>query len=188
MSKVIGTGLEVKGAITVNGVTVADASGNIDAPVTTTNLTTSGNTTIGDSSADTLTVNATVSSDVTVATTKKITTALSNTVMPVMLTTVQQALTGAGAVNLTSYYTALTNNGANALTLADATQPGLMKKVQMIVDPGSDSTLTFNTTATIVFADVGDTAELIWNGADWVPVALYNIVDGATAPVYTPAS
>ena len=100
----------------------------------------------------------------------------------------QQALSGAGAVNLTAYNTAVTNTGSDALTLADATIAGHRKRVQMIVDPGTDSTLTFNTNATIVFADVGDTAELVWSGSAWVPVALYNIVDGATAPAYTPAS
>lgn len=40
-------------------VVIADADGNIDAPVTTTNLTTTGNTIIGDTSADTVTVNGT---------------------------------------------------------------------------------------------------------------------------------
>jgi hypothetical protein len=102
--------------------------------------------------------------------------------------TVQQALTGAGAVNLTTFYTAVTNNGANALTLADGTVVGQLKKVKMIVDPGTDSTLTFNTNATIVFADVGDYVVLMWNGSDWIPVELGNDADGATAPVYTPAS
>lgn len=47
------------GALYVNDVLVVDSSGNIDAPVTTTNATFSGNTTVGDSSADTNTVNAT---------------------------------------------------------------------------------------------------------------------------------
>jgi hypothetical protein len=101
---------------------------------------------------------------------------------------VQQALSGAGAVNLTTYYTAITNTGSDALTLADSTQVGHVKKVKMIVDPGTDSTLTFNTNATIVFADVGDYAVLVWNGSDWIPVELGNDADGATAPVYTPAS
>jgi len=100
---------------------------------------------------------------------------------------VQQALTGAGAVNLTTYYTAVTNNGANALTLAAGIK-GQVKKVKMIVDPGTDSTLTFNTNATIVFADVGDYAVLLYNGSAWVPIELGNDADGATAPAYTPAS
>lgn len=101
---------------------------------------------------------------------------------------VQQALSGAGVVNLTTYYTAITNTGADALTLADATVKGHLKKVKMIVDPGTDSTLTFNATATIVFADVGDYAILIWNGTDWIPIELGNDADGATAPAYTPAA
>lgn len=46
------------GALYVNDIKVIDGSWNIDAPVTTTNLTTSGNTTIWDSSSDSLTVNA----------------------------------------------------------------------------------------------------------------------------------
>lgn len=99
----------------------------------------------------------------------------------------QQALSGAGAVNLTTYYTAVTNTGADALTLADGIK-GQLKKVKMIVDPGTDSTLTFNSTATIVFADVGDYAVLMFNGSDWIPVELGNDADGATAPAYTPAS
>jgi hypothetical protein len=100
---------------------------------------------------------------------------------------VQQALTGAGAINLTTFYTAITNNGANALTLADGTYVGQTKKVKMIVDPGTDSTLTFNGTATIVFADVGDYCVLVWDGSDWIPVELGNDADGTTAPVYTAA-
>jgi hypothetical protein len=101
---------------------------------------------------------------------------------------VQQALSGAGAVNLTTFYTAVTNTGSDALTLADGTYVGQTKKVKMIVDPGTDSTLTFNTNATIVFADVGDYCVLVWNGSDWIPVELGNDADGATAPAYTPAS
>jgi hypothetical protein len=44
------------GKLVVWWVTVIDADGNVDAPITTTNLTTSWNTTLWDSSADTLTV------------------------------------------------------------------------------------------------------------------------------------
>jgi hypothetical protein len=100
---------------------------------------------------------------------------------------VQQALSGAGAVNLTTFYTAWTTTGADAGTLADATQVGQLKKVKQIVD-GGDGTLTFNTNATIVFADAGDYAVLLWNGSDWIPIELGNDADGATAPAYTPAS
>lgn len=117
----------------------------------------------------------------------QITTSVSNTGVPAHLNQTQQALSGAGAVTLTEYYTAVTSTGANALTLADSTVPNQQKKVKMIVDAG-DATLTFNTNATIVFADVGDYAILHWNGSDWIPIELGNDADGATAPVYTPAS
>lgn len=117
-----------------------------------------------------------------------ITSSVAGVVVGFMPTAVQQALSGAGAVNLTTYYTAVTNTGSDALTLADGTVTGQLKKVKMIVDPGTDSTLTFNTNATIVFADVGDYAVLVWNGSDWIPIELGNDADGATAPAYTPAS
>ena len=99
----------------------------------------------------------------------------------------QQALSGAGAVNITTYYTAVTNTGANALTLVDGAQVGQLKKIQMIVDPGSDSTLTpsnLSGGSTIVFADVGDYCVLMWDGTNWVALELGNDADGATAPVF----
>lgn len=152
-------------------VEIADENGNIDAPITTTTLTATTGTFSGIISAD--------------AGVQGVVDGVLATFMP---TAVQQELSGAGAVNLTTYYTAVTNTGADALTLADSTVLGQVKKIKMIVDPGTDSTLTFNGTATIVFADVGDYAVLIWNGSDWIPVELGNDADGATAPVYTPAA
>lgn len=49
-----------------------DENGNIDAPVTTTDLSTTGNTTIGNAAADTLDINATISDDFLIGTNKKI--------------------------------------------------------------------------------------------------------------------
>lgn len=102
---------------------------------------------------------------------------------------VQQAINANGAINITTFYTAITSVGTTGVTftLADSTQLGQLKKIQMIVDDG-DATVTFNTNATIVFADVGDFAVLMWNGSDWIPIELGNSADGATAPVYTAAS
>lgn len=45
------------GALYVNDIKVIDEGGNIDAPVTTTNLTTTGNTTLGDAVTDTTSIN-----------------------------------------------------------------------------------------------------------------------------------
>jgi hypothetical protein len=109
-----------------------------------------------------------------------------STVVPVIPIAAQQALTGAGAANITSYYTALTNTGADAITLADGAQVGQLKKIQMIVDPGTDSTLTptnLSGGTTITFADVGDYAILCWDGSNWVAIELGNDADGATGPV-----
>lgn len=97
----------------------------------------------------------------------------------------QQALSGAGAINVTSYYTAWTTTGAQAGTLADGKFVGQLKKIKLIVD-GGDGTLTpanFANGTTITFADAGDYAILRWNGAEWRAIEVGNDADGATAPV-----
>lgn len=80
-----------------------------------------------------------------------------------------QALSGAGAINVTSYYTAWTTTAADAGTLADGTQIGQRKKIKLVVD-GGDGTLTPTNLAggtTITFNDANDYVELIWDGAEW---------------------
>ena len=57
--KIILSGKSGSGIYLPDGTTIVDENGNIDAPITTTNLTTSGNTTLGDASSDTLTVPST---------------------------------------------------------------------------------------------------------------------------------
>jgi hypothetical protein len=97
----------------------------------------------------------------------------------------QQALSGAGAINITTFYTAWTTTGADAGTLADGATIGQLKKIKLIVD-GGDGTLTPTNLAggtTITFADAGDYVLLAWNGTDWVALELGNDADGATAPV-----
>jgi hypothetical protein len=108
-----------------------------------------------------------------------------STVVPVIPIAAQQALSGAGAINITSYYTAWTTTAANAGTLANGAQKGQLKKIQLIVD-GGDGTLTPTSLSggtTITFADAGDFAILCWNGTAWVAIELGNDADGATAPV-----
>lgn len=157
---------------------------------------TTGKSLLWDESADKLIVTGdtaltgttTVVGDLSVTAGGSLTTSVAGTIVPVIPMLVQQAVSTATAVNITTYNTTIdSTSGALALTLADSTVTGQLKRIQMIVDNGA-ATLTFNTTATIVFADVGDTAELVFNGTIWVPIALYNIVDGATAPAYTPAA
>lgn len=80
-----------------------------------------------------------------------------------------QALSGAGAINVTSYCTNWTTTAADAGTLADGTEVGQRKKIKLVVD-GGDGTLTPTNLAggtTITFNDANDYVELIWDGANW---------------------
>lgn len=107
------------------------------------------------------------------------------TYVPFIPAAAAQSLSGAGAVNITTWLTKWTTTGSNAATLADSTCVGQIKKIQMIVDAG-DGVLTPSNLAsgtTITFADVGDYAILMWNGTDWVAIELGNDADGVTAPV-----
>ncbi len=106
--------------------------------------------------------------------------------VPCIPNAAQQDMTGAGAVNVTSFYTAVTTDSADALTLAAGTELGQLKKVQMIVDAG-DGTLTIADPVSasldvITFADVGDFALLMWAGTAWRVLELGNDADGASAP------
>lgn len=112
-------------------------------------------------------------------------TGASGTFVPFVPVAVQQDLSGAGAASLTAYYTAWTTTSTDALTLADGVMKGQLKKIQLIVD-GGDGTLTptnFTGGTNITFADAGDYAVLVWDGAGWEAIELGNGADGATAPV-----
>jgi hypothetical protein len=89
-----------------------------------------------------------------------------------------QALSGAGAVNVTDMLTSLTTTGAaQALTLANGTV-GQIKIISHIVDGGS-AVLTPTTKigfTTITFTAVGDSAMLIYTASGWDIVALNGAV------------
>ena len=109
----------------------------------------------------------------------------SSTFVPVIPIAAQQAISGAGAANVTSWYTAWTTTGADAGTLADGVIKGQLKKVQLIVD-GGDLVLTPTNLASgtrITFADAGDFAIMVFDGTDWVAIETGNDADGATGPV-----
>ena len=76
-----------------------------------------------------------------------------------------QAMTGAGAVSITTTLTTVASSGAIALTLANGTQ-GQIKIIVFITDGGNvtlmPSAMVGGTTLT--FADVGDSAILMWIG------------------------
>ncbi len=81
-----------------------------------------------------------------------------------------QALTAAGAVNLTTAVTTVASSGAIALTLA-AGSVGQIKIITMITD-GGDVTLTptnfAGSNTTVTFNDVGDTIQLCYINSTWV--------------------
>jgi len=89
-----------------------------------------------------------------------------------------QSLSGAGAVDVTNSFTALTTTGsAQALTLADGSV-GEVKIITHVVDGGS-AVLTPTTKigfSTITFTNVGESAMLVYTAAGWAIVALNGAV------------
>ena len=89
-----------------------------------------------------------------------------------------QSLSGAGAVDVTNAFTALTTTGAaQALTLANGTV-GEVKIITHVVDGGS-AVLTPTTKigfTTITFTGVGESAMLVYTAAGWAIVALNGAV------------
>ena len=98
----------------------------------------------------------------------------------------QQALSGAGAVNVTAYSTAWTSGGAVAGTLANGTRVGQLKEILLTV-AGGTGTLTPATASgftTIAFSVVGDMVLLQWTAAGWIILKRCNVATGAiTTPV-----
>jgi hypothetical protein len=94
------------------------------------------------------------------------------------VTATNQALSGAGAVNITDMLTSLTTTGAaQALTLADGVV-GQIKIIAHVVDGGS-AVLTPTTKSgftTITFTAVGESAMLIYTVSGWVIVSLRGAV------------
>lgn len=92
-----------------------------------------------------------------------------------------QAITGAGAINVTSYFTAWTSGGAVAGTLADGTRPGQLKEITLVVAGGNGTLTPANLVGgdTITFSAVGDNVLLRWTAAGWVILRRMNIATGA---------
>ena len=97
-----------------------------------------------------------------------------------------QALSGAGAISVETYATNWTTTAAQAGTLADGEFVGQVKVITLVAD-GGDGTLTPTNLAggtTIVFSNVGDRVQMVWDGAEWVVVERLNVATGAaTTPV-----
>lgn len=97
----------------------------------------------------------------------------------------QQNLSGAGAINVTTYYTAFTSTGAaQALTLGDGVR-GQLKLITHVVDGGSGVLTPSNLSGgtTITFTTVSESALLYFNGTDWLALMLFNPATPGTPPV-----
>ena len=85
-----------------------------------------------------------------------------------------QALSGAGACNVTTVATLFTSTGAaQALTLADGTRAGQLKFVSHVVDGGSGVLTPTTKTgfSTVTLTAVNDWVCLIWSGSAWFVLA-----------------
>lgn len=81
-----------------------------------------------------------------------------------------QALSGAGACNVTALVTLFTSTGgAQALTLANGTQTGQLKIVHHTVDGGSGvlTPATAGNFATFTLTNIHDACLLQWSGSAW---------------------
>jgi hypothetical protein len=145
----------LSGPLHVGGVLVVDASGNIDAPVTTTNLTTSGTTTLGDDVADTTTVSGPLTVEDSV-------------VMDATTTS-----SGAAAVAITGYIHEISTTGTgDAMTLVDGTEGQKLTVVYAAEAAGGDTAILTPTSlagasTTVTFNAIGDTANLLFTASDW---------------------
>lgn len=96
------------------------------------------------------------------------------------------ALAGPGAVTVTEYLTNVESTGvADAVTLADGTAIGQLKKITHYIDGGSFVLTPTNALGytTITFTSVGETAILQWNGVRWHILELSNSATPGTLPV-----
>lgn len=156
-------------------IVIVNAEGEVVAPIDVVNLTTSGNTTLGDSSADTLTVPSTATFNAPVTVQGQLTASAgsvlsTSTTINDFLILETSTRSGPGAIPQTAPACNLTTTGADALTLADGTVVNQILTITMVVD-GGDGTLTPATPlgfATITFNSVGDSVILKWNaGLGW---------------------
>ena len=93
-----------------------------------------------------------------------------------------QAMTAAGAVDITSAITTVASSAGIAITLANGTTSGHIKTVIMITD-GGDATLTpatRNGYSTVTFADDGDSAVLYYHDSTigWSVIATGGLAGG----------
>ncbi len=165
-------GLLLDGIVILNG--TIDLNGTAGAII----LDSDGDTTIGGSVNNTINITVGGSSDFTITAnslnvlTGSTIAGPSSTFTPFVPIALFQSITGAGAINVTTYATKITTTGADAFSLADGVVKGQLKKIYFAVD-GGDATVTptnLDTYTTITFGTAGQFAILMFNGTDWVVI------------------
>lgn len=143
-------GIETNLPVTINGNLTVTGTTTI-AGISLTDLTVTGNTTIGNAGSDTLAITG-------------VTTITGNVTLVGALIGTPQALTGSGAINVTSLVTVLNTTGGGTYTLANGTA-GQVKHIVLGVDSGTDAVVTPATATgftTITLADAGDGVTLVY--------------------------
>jgi len=100
-------------------------------------------------------------------------------IFPLYQDALRETKAGAGAVSVDSYLTELTAGGAIAVTLADGSKVGQMKKV-ILDDAAGVATITPATfadgTTAAIAAAIGNYAEFMWTGENgWRLVGSLNV-------------
>ena len=100
-------------------------------------------------------------------------------IFPLIPDKIRETKSGAGAVSVDAYVTELTAGGAVAITLADGSKVGQLKKV-ILDDSAGIATITPATFAdgdtAAIAAAVGNYAEFMWVGdAGWRLVGSLNV-------------
>lgn len=159
-------GTSFRGPLKVAGVVIVDESGNIDAPVTTSNLTTTGTTTLGNDVTDDTTISGDLVVDVDASFGGA--TVLSGTVVTSGTTTTS----GAGAVATTGSIHEVTTTGTgDALSLIDGAEGQRLAVVYVAEAAGGDTAVLTPTNlaagSTVTFNAVGDSADLLFTAGTW---------------------
>ena len=111
---------------------------------------------------------------------------ISGEVCPLIPVAAQNEIAINGAIILTNFLTTIdSTSGALALTLANGSVVGQLKKIIFRVDNG-DAVVTGNftgTNTTLTFSDAGEYALLQWNGTEWIALELGSVLNMTHAPI-----
>lgn len=108
-----------------------------------------------------------------------------NTIAPfIVMTGYQESLTGNGDISLECYHTKLyTTDSPITLYLGNGVQDGQLKTLTMVFKGNEEANATVEcpslsgTSTQLVFSNIGDKIELLWNGGSWLVLSTMNTTD-----------